>query len=357
MKIFCFFFVFLLTCSSEKDCENLEITTTVDKPGNVMKNGLLQPNWFLVPYKSFMESERITFFIKGLSPDQRNSSLIHFFHDDQQENLQKRWVKAEVIKTYSLQNNPGVFCVELLQECLVRDGWRATNMSLVLGSGKCQRITWPRTCGSPSRVLSSFNLGFLEHTSELIANGVVESELFDVHADVLTTNKGRYLGSLYLWSSFEENLDIEVNVSYVLKEEKKVLGNRKEIKGKLENNTFSVNINFNCSSSFSGEKSISLALSLIHLHTFNIFYKFKCPEQSSSSFFKTFLLLILFLFLVLLFSVLILRNQDTISSLPMKIKSLFSPKIKSSYLPDREFPDIEFSDLTFKSPSQAYGTF
>lgn len=360
MILGCIFFLFVLSRSEDVICENLEITTTLDTPGNVMSSGKYNPIWYQTPFKSFMDSEKLTFFIKGL-PDIDSISNTYFTlsHEDNENSLKSRWVKAEVSKVYKLDNLPQILAVEVIQECLVRDGWRALNMSLNINSGNCQKIEWPRACGNPTRALSSFNMGFNEFSSELMKGGVVVNEMFDVSAGKLDGKTGKYNGELYIWSSFIEDLDVKINVSYIVVDKEMKKRTTKEIKGQLHNNTFKLQIDFSCSSSQPGSKTIYLSLSLVHLHNFILSYQFTCPSSPSSSSFKTFIILLLLLSLLLLILLLSLRFHSSISSL---LSSTFQSSIlKPSYtyseeLPDREFPDTSFNDLTFKSSSQAYGT-
>lgn len=345
MKIFYLLLLLYVIFSKDIQCEELQVTTTPDNPGNVIEYGKYNEKWSNSQYVSYANAEKVRFFLSGLP----SNSTFKLSHSCESRVLDEKWLYAELSSQFISKESTWI--LEVVQECLPRDSWRTINLTLNIDQCRLP-INWFRNCGNPTRVLGSFNLGFGKYNSELIKYGIVNAEFNSLAAGKIKSQNATQ--EIYFWSSFKDYIFLDINLTYSITnradESKKSISQFKQV----QNNTQVFQINQSCSEP--GTKKVHLTVELVNLQTFSLAYSYTCASSSSAShlFFKILAIVVIIILILLSLVVLYLRFKDSPSL--FRISSAFSSKSGSSYLPDKEFPDIQFSDLTFRSDSQAYGT-
>lgn len=326
-------------------CDEVQITTTPDNPGNVIKNGKYHKDWANIEYISYLNAEKIRFFISGLTKD----SNISLLQSDESNDIRKKWLFTELSR--HTEKNSEDWVLDVVQECIPRKYWRS--IELTLKFEQCAiNIDWARNCGNKSRVLSSLNAGFSNKTSELISNGEITDKYKAVSSSKIK-NEVNNSWPIYIWTQIpDDNIEISLNVNYSIFNSSSLLVSSDPIIIPF-NNSAMFTIAKICSSP--GPKKVDIKLVFINLETYYISFGYNCESSVTSySVFKIITMLVIFSLLFTSLAVVCLRYKHKLT-LFSESSNIVSNK-KSSYLPDREFPDVQFSDLTFRSDSKAYGT-
>jgi len=343
-----FYLLLLLFVIFSKECQDLQVTTTPEHPGNVIDKGRYNEQWANSQYVSYESAEKVRFFLSGTS----SNSTFKLSHSAESSVLDQKWLYTELSSKFI--SKEGTWVLEVVQECLPRNSWRSINLTLSID--QCGlAINWFKNCGNAPRVLSSFNLGFGQYKSELLKDGKVNPEFNSLSAGKLK-NPQNDLQRIYLWSSLKDHIYLDINLTYSIITRHSKGKTSFSVFKELQNNTQVFEIAQGCSKP--GTKTVHASFELVNLQTFSLAYSYTCASTSSSSslllFFKILGTIVVLILILLSLTVLYLRFKDNLSLL--RVPSAFSSKPSSSYLPDKEFPDIQFSDLTFRSDSQAYGT-
>ena len=284
--------IFLLSVALSFLCSEIDIGTDVDKIGNVVSEGVVQPGWNFhdVSYKSSPPQGEIYFYVKGLDLLGPTFEVTEFHHEDETKDDSHKWVFMNVTVDERIN---GLFkdytAYKVTQECVDREGGSTILMNLTFSALTCDPITfnWLKVCGEPTATRDGLNIGLSKKSAEIVTNGVVTST-FDgnIKNNVYKIGTEDTSTTIYMYSrdSFAKTFYKE---PYIITDHEVMypaLAGSMATSGWVENDILELVITYNCLVDDGIKEEIILVVELPYYHDLEIHFFKVCGVKTQSAF-------------------------------------------------------------------------
>ena len=271
-------------------CSQIDIGTDVDRIGNVVKSGVVQPGWSYhdASYKSSPPQGEIYFYVKGLDLLGPTYEVIEFHHDDETKDDNHKWIFMNVTIDEKIG---GLFkdyvAYKIDQECIEREGGSTIRLNVTMKALTCDPITfnWMKVCGEPTATKEDLNVGLSKTTSEIVKKGVVTStfdgniknDIYKVTSEDLSTKFYLYHSSSFAKTFYKEPYIItDHEVLYPT-----ILGSP-GLANWLESDPVEFEIVYNCLVSDGIREELILVIELPYFHDLEIHFFKTCGIKAQS---------------------------------------------------------------------------
>jgi hypothetical protein len=371
-------FFSLVSLGSAILCSEIDIGTDVNKIGDIVKSGVVQPGWSYhdMGYKSSPPQSELYLYVKGLDLLGPTYEVKEFHHEDEKDSTEDQWVVMDVVmeeKSEGLIKEYRSF--KVTQKCKEKEGGNTIKMSLTFAAVTCDPITihWYKVCGEPTARRENLQIGLGKNSNQVVKDGVVTRE-FDgnIKDGYHDFGSGELTATLYMYQNDMLNKTY-FGEPYIITDHEILyprISGSMAAGGWIIEDMKELVIEFNCIVDDGARAELILVIELPYFHDLEIHFFKRCGSASESSWvgFKGFFFVLGVIGIGICISLIINRYQQgeeivDFTNIKRKASNIFK-NIKSSvskpdglkFSQEKELPSMDSEGKNSLNAHTLYGT-